>query len=284
MTAITSNTAKNFFNRMRASALWKLLAALALLVAVDQFSKSAVPEVVFNPGFFLGSLSWMSEYYRVFCTLILLSLSFITIGLLQFLLWSHHRAISYSLLLLQAGFLGNGLDKLRFGQVRDFIPIRLMGSTLVLNLADLYLWCGIGALLYFLWSKPDELWPKNNLRGHWLVFPKSQMRMTGVLMLVSGLSGASGFLMILAYLKQSGVPFDLKEMTLSFFVFYGIVLSVVFLFGIRWSHRIFGPFRAVERYLETHPNSRPGFQLRDSDENECVVEVLQILEKQSDSN
>jgi lipoprotein signal peptidase len=264
------------------SPVLKLLFALIALVVVDQVAKTMAEGVVFNSGFFLGSLEWMSKFYRVFCTLALLALSITVTGLLQFLTWTTLRGMSYALLLLQAGFLGNGIDKLLLGQVRDFIPVPFTSPTLVLNVADLYLWIGMGMVLYFLWRRPEDLWPKNNLRGHWLVFPKSQMKMTGVLMLITTLVVASCYILVLAYLRNLGLPLNFKELTVSFLVFLGMILGIVFLFGIRWSHRVFGPFRAVERYLETHPDSRSSFKLRDSDENECVTEVLRILEGNSD--
>ena len=264
------------------SPVLKLLSLLIVLVLIDQLAKNVAQGVVFNSGFFLGSLEWMSKFYRVFCTLALLALTITVTGLLQFLTWTTLRGMSYALLLLQAGFLGNGIDKLLLGQVRDFIPIPFTSPTLVLNVADLYLWVGMGMVLYFLWRRPEDLWPKNNLRGHWLVFPKSQMKMTGVLMLITTLVVASCYVLVLAYLRNLGLPLNFKELTVSFLVFLGMILGVVFLFGIRWSHRVFGPFRAVERYLETHPDSRSSFKLRDSDENECVTEVLRILEGNSE--
>jgi lipoprotein signal peptidase len=245
------------------------------LVAADQLSKSWALHPVLNSGFFLGSLEWASPFYRIFCTLAFLSLSLLVIALIQFLTSSSVPLLTLSLTVLQAGLVGNGIDRLSTGSVRDFIPLNFFTPPLVLNFADFYQWVALIAILFLIWLKPHAIWPKNNLRNRALIFPASQLRMSGVLVLISSLIAFGTFLLMTAYLKSNAIEFNFEELLVCFLLFLALVLLIVFIFGIRWSLRVYGPFRAVERYLKMGD----GFKLRAADENEVVKAVIELIQK-----
>jgi lipoprotein signal peptidase len=248
------------------------------LVAIDQITKSSAQHPVLNSGFFLGSLEWASPFYRIFCTLAFLSISLLVIALIQFLTYSTLPILTFVLTVLQAGLVGNGIDRLTAGTVRDFIRIDIFHPALILNFADLCQWVSLLSILAIIWVKPHSIWPKNNLRSRILIFPASQLRMTGVLMLLSSLIGFGVFLLMSAYLRSTGVELNFEELLICFLFFMVLVLLVVFIFGMRWSLRVYGPFRAVERYLKERAKGGD-FKLRAADENEVVKAVIDLIQK-----
>lgn len=52
------------------------------------------------------------------------------------------------IILMMSGLIGNFLDRLFLGFVRDFIGISLFGGDIILNIADLFLWIGLFMIVY----------------------------------------------------------------------------------------------------------------------------------------
>jgi lipoprotein signal peptidase len=258
----------------------KLFILFVALILVDQLSKGLISRPILNSGFFLGSLEWASPFYRVFCTIALLGISVIVITLIQFLTITLYPSLSVALTILEAGIVGNGIDKLRFESVRDFIPLTIFSPPLVLNIADFFLWIGLFSLLVMIWKNPQKIWPKKNDRNRLLAFPATQLRMIFVLFLITGLVGIANFVLVLAYLESNQIPFHFRELITCFGLFLLITWLIIFIFGVAWSNRIYGPFRAIERYLRMR-QTQQGIEVkfRASDENECVREIISLLKK-----
>jgi hypothetical protein len=132
-----------------------------------------------------------------------------------------------------------------------------------------------------IWTNPQNIWPKENVRNRLFVFPESQIRMISVLVLITSLVAFANFVLVLAYLQANRIPFQFQELLTCFALFLMMTWLIIFVFGRIWSNRIFGPFRAIERYLrlrETHQGQEVKF--RASDENECVREIIALLKKE----
>jgi len=258
----------------------KFVALLLILVLIDQVSKAFIASPVLNSGFFLGWLKWTSSFYRVFCTLSFLSLCLLTVSLIQYLVWNTLPKVVLALALIETGLLGNGIDKLVFGGVRDFIPFPFSSTGLFFNIADIYLVLGMAAILLMVWVSPHEIWPKKNSRARFLIFPKSQLKMVSVLVLVANLVGGGLFLLFTSFLNASHIPYSFEEMLLCTVLFLALVTVILIAFGVMWSLRVFGPFKAIERYLKARndPHGKE-VNVRLSDDNECVKEILVLLKK-----
>lgn len=62
---------------------------------------------------------------------------------------SEHDHLSImGIILMMSGLIGNFLDRLFLGFVRDFIGISLFGGDIILNIADLFLWIGLFMIVY----------------------------------------------------------------------------------------------------------------------------------------
>jgi signal peptidase II len=125
--------------------LLSVFAVFSLLI-LDQLAKSLFA-VSFNHGAVFGILQQQ--------TVLLVIASILLISVLIFLIISNQRnsGVLLSLLLLLSGALGNLLDRLRFGYVRDFISLSFWPS---FNLADVFLTSGCLLLLFFLARKEKK--------------------------------------------------------------------------------------------------------------------------------
>lgn len=219
-----------------------------------------------------------SAFYRIFCVSAILAFSLMIISLFQYLVWKTLPALVWALTFLEAGIIGNGLDKLRLGAVRDFIPVPLTTPPVYFNAADVFQILGSIAILAMIWMSPEKIWRKNELRSTLIIFPRSQLKVIGILILIVSLCEVGFFLLLTAYLRTNEVPFSFNEAAVSGALFLLLSLLIVAVFGLFWSHRMFGPFRAVERFIRAQDKSQ--ITMRLSDDNECVREILILLKKQ----
>ena len=222
----------------------------------------------------MGSLEWTSPFFRIFCSLALLSITLIALSFIQFLIWNAFPTVVYYLCFFEAGMIGNGIDRLRLGAVRDFISIPFFGHHWVINFADICEWIGAGLLLVAIWSHPERFWRKEEFRKNFLIFPRSQIKLVSVLLLVTTIVAGSSLLLVSAYFSVNAISVNLTEITLCFGIFFLLMSLVVMIFGVLWSQRVYGPFKAIERFIKSGNNKA---SLRLTDENEVIEEVLKTL-------
>lgn len=250
------------------------------LLTLDQLTKGMAPAPTFNAGLFFGAFEHSSAFFRVFCVSIAMAVLFLVLTLVQFLYWKLIPKVVWAAALIQSALLGNGLDRLRDGYVRDFIKLPGGLSGFVFNLADLYLWTGIGMILWQLLWRPSQLWPEYDIRHQFLLYPKSQARVIAVLLLVCGSAGFGTFLFAVGYLRAVHVQVSLMEMFIGFLFLQVLMFSVLIGFAVVWSNRIYGPFKSIERYLkEVQPGTRTPVRTRVSDEDECLREILSLIDQ-----
>ena len=270
-------------NEFKLRSIYKALLGLVvmtILLVIDQFTKQMAINPILNSGFFLGSFQWSSPYYRIFCTVGFLALCVLMISMVQFLMMGVSRFLVVSLALLETGLIGNGIDKVTLGAVRDFIRIPITDHPLVLNFADLLQWISVFCILGYIWKNPKKLWPDENLRGSYFAYPTSQLRMIMVSVLMVFLVSCANLVLLLTYFKVNHVDFSSFEILLCYLIFTSFILMGVVGFTLIWSNRIYGPFRAVERALQHLKNGDPvEIKLRKSDEQECAGRLMAVLQQ-----
>jgi len=118
------------------------LILISILIILDQLTKYLFG-FVFNTG---SAFGLFKEY-----SLFLLLFSFIALGFIIYLFIKYKKyRLIFSLFL--SGIIGNLIDRLMFGYVRDFIDLRIWP---VFNLADSYLVIGVVLFIYFEYFKKD---------------------------------------------------------------------------------------------------------------------------------
>jgi signal peptidase II len=136
----------------------------ATIVALDQFSKAFAGRLVpaggswpvipglleVRPVMNFGAAFGLLPHW----TLFFIALAVVAVALMTYfyrrLTWARPAA-KIGLTLAAAGAVGNLLDRLRFGYVRDFFNVRWYPA--IFNVADVALVVGIGLLLLSLWRE-----------------------------------------------------------------------------------------------------------------------------------
>ncbi|MDI6870082.1 MAG: signal peptidase II [Bacillota bacterium] len=136
----------------------------AAIVALDQLTKALVGRTVppggarpVIPG--LLSLRPAENFGAAFgffprWTLLFIAIAVVAVSLMAYwyrrLTWQR-QAAKAGLALAAAGAVGNLIDRVRFGYVRDFIDVRWYPA--IFNVADVAIVVGIGLLLIALWRE-----------------------------------------------------------------------------------------------------------------------------------
>lgn len=151
----------------KAPAIAACLMTLFLLVGIDQWTKWAIVRsiplnhsVVVIPGFF--ELTYLRNYGAAFSSLegigmwFFILLTLIAIGVMIYAFFKTDSSkIDFALALIIAGALGNLLDRLFFGYVRDFFRFYIFGHPFaVFNVADVCITVGF-ILLVLVWLADD---------------------------------------------------------------------------------------------------------------------------------
>ncbi len=136
----------------------------AAIVALDQFTKAFVGRLLpaggarpVIPG--LLQVRPVENFGAAFGVLPHWTLLFIALAVVAVALMAHfYRRLTWErpdaktgLTLAAAGAVGNLLDRLRFGYVRDFFDVRWYPA--IFNVADVAIVVGIGLLLVSLWRE-----------------------------------------------------------------------------------------------------------------------------------
>ena len=126
----------------------KKLLFITALLAIDQFTKHFVPDIICNPY-----ISWSIPLHGIFLWVLIISSLFVLFYTLK------KTNFSYPLLLITAGAIGNIIDRLHSNCVIDFISlssvplinrISFLANFPTFNLADTFITIGT---IFFFWQE-----------------------------------------------------------------------------------------------------------------------------------
>lgn len=245
-----------------------------VLLALDQMSKSLASHSTnvfstgrqsqeftlgfrpyLNTGVLLGAGQNLPHLLRAF-SLLVIGVAWISwlITLLA-LIPPKCPKLRMGLVLCFTGLLGNYLDRLFLGGVRDFLAIGLPNSSgVVFNFADMVQWFGLGTLLFGFrrelgWIFPqdenrDRRWTLPGLQRH-LIFSIS-IPVLLVLVVTSGFGWAALRSVAIESPRYDAIcqAYGLGAIGIS-----AAVIPALGFWGLRFSHRIAGPLNAFSRFL-----------------------------------
>ncbi len=147
--------------QQKAPAIFTCLLLLAIMVGLDQWTKWAITKnipldgtVVVIPGFF--ELTYVRNYGAAFSSFAGIGMWFfyiLTIGAIIVMVYAFFKTkdskMEFALALILAGAVGNLIDRLLFGYVRDFFRFYIFGSPFaVFNIADVCITLGFILLMF----------------------------------------------------------------------------------------------------------------------------------------
>lgn len=270
-----------------------VFAPLLAVVLLDQLTKQAaeahltvVPQSVtawlslqlhHNSGFMLGGLRELPKLYTVVIPSTFGAFLFYLFAVVQYFLPIYSPSMRVGLSIFAGGVLSNVIDRARYGFVIDFIQLRGFGFVSgIMNVADLLQWVGVGLGLGSYIKHNRVLYPQDERRRRKWIDAEFQGRYCGTLVLIGAffaiISGLLSYTFLRTSLESGLVQAELRQQFVQGFisVFSAaacIFFVTLFVLGIHLSHRIIGPIRNFEGFLDSLLQGRMrSFKLRDQDE------------------
>ncbi len=247
-----------------------LLATLLIDLASKSYAFSLEPGPIFgwlriahlhNHGLLLGGLSDSSKIFTIVVPSTIGSFCVFLFLVIQFFLPIKSLAMRAALGILLGGILGNVYDKMTFGYVRDFLLVESgRFKSGVFNVSDALQWCGLAVAIGAYLVNGHILYPPNERRGRKWINPDFQLRycltliaMGAAFSLVSGALSYS-FLTIMISDLAGVAPQSVHVFLRSYLLVYAIATSAflvsLFVIGVFLSHRIIGPIKNFEGFLD----------------------------------
>ena len=237
-----------------------------VILVMDQVTKLFFQTLVWNQGFFLSSFEGLSGPVRVG-----IAAPFF-VSFLLFMIWcgsevkQRFSSLALAITVFVSGVTGNFIDQIWFGAVRDFILIESLG--IAYNVADAFQWLGMVAGIVLLWKHHSALWPDLNARnfGATKLFKESKSLLGVILVIVIALGGITIF--STAYLEAA---IQTQQWNRTHFILLSVSLLItltllIAVFLIRYTQRILGPIKALERWLDENEKDASAPQPRLNDD------------------
>lgn len=287
---------------------WFLFSFLIVcIIAIDQLSKNwALTELrVFgkwltpflgcflhkNHGAMFGSFSHLPPTLRIVSLstggVFLIFIFAIIMNLLE------HRllVLRTGMTILLGGILGNVSDRISHGPVTDFIVIKAFGKfSPAFNFADAIQWVGYFLVCYSIFKDGHLIWPDNNKRNKFWVDRKYQLKycftFVGYTAVFSLILGVYSFTFLKVMISESIKNSDMMSVQslIPFVIVFTLVstsfLLVIFLLGLRLSHRSAGPVYAFRGFINDLRSGKPrDLKLRSHDEFKYLEEEARLLKR-----
>jgi signal peptidase II len=283
-------------NKMK---IFYYIALITLFVFIDQITKQWAWQngetpafhswviLYKNYNFFLSSFQDLSVEIKSFCFGISFFIVCFTVYIINYLFKGFSRILTFSSLVFISGMIGNTIDRLKGGFVRDFINIPLpVFNKIIFNIADVCILLGAGLFIFSLYNIAEHLASPTNKRlnifFHWkkqiqLIFPIIIFSFFTAFLLVI-------FQWLLLRFLQGKIITEKEILVLS--LGHIAVLGLSLLFGIvlvfKWSFHLIGPVYAFRNWVNNFKSgSLNVFRLRKDDRFKELEEVAaQLLEAQ----
>lgn len=234
----------------------------------------------YNPGISFGQFSGGEPFVRIVFLSLFFGVIFLlsTIIIFYFLNKKDLFSVRYPITFFISGIIGNGLDRILWGKVTDFIILKPY-PYIVFNVADIFIaFFGIQSI-YIIFKRANDIWYEENLRGFKIIDSTFQWSFSlkfALLTFFSNFLMASFCFTILnVLLKDSAVKS--KMMGHIALGFSGITIFFALfslLFGLIVTHRSAGPIFAFKRFLNELPkNEQAKLVLREQDYHKDLEQV-----------
>ena len=281
--------AQNFF----------LCALFLIIVAFDQFTKSWAGNInepvqflffaferFFNPGISFGQFSEGSPFIRVVFLSTFFGVVLLISTLIIFYLFNREKLfpLRLSIVTFIAGVTGNGIDRILFGKVTDFIILDFFNSV-VFNVADIFLLIGACLTVFYIFSLGPYIWPEEENRKFKLIKPAFQVRFSLKLLMLTFFSNLLmaifSFTIINTLITNKNFKDEVSGYIVLGFLSIVILFSLItFIFGIYISHRHTGPIFAFSRFLKDFcKNPNASLKLREQDEHKELEDLAFFIKE-----
>ena len=236
----------------------------------------------YNPGISFGQFSGGEPFVRIVFLSLFFGLIFLvsTVIIFYFLNKKNLFSVRYPVTFFISGIIGNGVDRILWGKVTDFIILKPY-PYIVFNVADIFIALFGIQSIYVLFRRADDIWFEENLRGFKIIDPHFQWSFSikfAVLSFFSNFLMASFCYTVLNVLIKNTA---LKNKMMGHISLGFLGLTVFFalfglFFGLIVTHRSAGPVYAFKRFLrelKTKPDAK--LKLREQDYHKQLEQMAE---------
>jgi signal peptidase II len=227
--------------------------------------------LIFNAGFIFGLYNEASFIVRIVVTSVMVGMLTIVACYFYEFLHPSLNKLRWGITFTLAGVVGNGLEKLIYGYVWDFITIDLpLLSSFTFNINDLLQMIGLTILVIEIFRKQDVIWFPNvlNKRKITVIYRDIQLpilfKVMGLIFIGSLTQAILTVALLFPYLKRGS-----QDVQLLFFLSLLLVnLALLPLLGkylLKELLRCLGPVFALERYLHNEAQQEKDLKFRKTD-------------------
>ena len=234
-------------------------------------------EAHLNRGFILQALSDSSVFTRVVFVLTLYGFIFFAFSLFHALLPAPLKELRLASVIFFGSITGNAFDRASSGSVNDFIRVTVGESNIYFNLADFFMWIGLGLSLYFIFKDETKIWHLKSKRKSYFVYIKYQMWSAFQVAVVA----LSSTLILILFSYSFFV--HAEQMNGRLYLLTAIPLALVFsaitfFSSLLFSHKSAGPIFAFEKYVEALlEGDQREFDLRQGDHHRQLIHLAKKL-------
>lgn len=212
--------------------------------------------LVFNTGFIFGFFNEASHLVRIVVTGVLLGILSIVACYFYEFLHPSLKKLRWGITFLLTGVIGNGIEKLIYGYVWDFITIDIgFLSRFCFNVNDILQIIGLTVMMREIFRNQHIIWfpTENSKRKSTVIYKEIQLpilfKVSGLILIGSVTQGILTVALIFPHLKRGSQDVQV----LFFLCLFLLNLALIPLMGkylLRELLRCLGPIYALERYLK----------------------------------
>jgi lipoprotein signal peptidase len=227
--------------------------------------------LVFNTGFIFGLFNEASSSIRIVLTSVMVGILVLLACYFYEFLHPSLKKLRWGITLTLAGIIGNGMEKLFYGHVWDFINLSLpYFSRFVFNLNDILQIIGLAILVYEIYSKQNVIWFREGekMRKTTLIYRHVQLpillKVMGLIFISSLTQAILTVALLFPELKRGS-----QDIQLVFFLcIFLLNLAILPLLGkylLKELLRCLGPVFAMERLLNNEITDKTELKFRKTD-------------------
>lgn len=226
-------------------------------------------KIFLNTSFIFGLFKWTSHFIRI--VMISISLGILSLVFTYFYTFLSRdlKLLRIGMTLLLSGIIGNGLEKIFYNFVVDYIYIDLSYiKNYVFNLSDIIQLAGLIIIIKELFKHQEIIWFPNLRRKKILIYKDIQMSFTLKILGIVFIGNLTQLILtvtlLFSYLRPGSE--DVKTMyVLCFTVLNLLTLPLLGFFLVKELLRCLGPVYAFEKHLINEASDGEHLKLRKSD-------------------
>jgi signal peptidase II len=236
--------------------------------------------LVFNTGFIFGLYNEASSLIRIVFTSVFMGILSLIACYFYAFLHPQLKRLRWGITVTLAGILGNGLEKLIYGYVWDYLNLNLpFLSQFTFNLNDLLQIIGLILMATEIFHKQDLIWfpDVSRRRNTFIIYRDIQLpivyKITGLIFIGSLTQGILTVALLFPHLRRGS-----QDMQVLFFLSLLLLnlglLPLLGMYLLKELMRCLGPVYALEKFLNSESEAQKELKFRKNDHFHSLAQAF----------